>query len=201
MGRKDDLFANFDIFRGHIDGYSKERERINNNDLMTEKAKEAAIQALNDKYAPVIDHMRDDSLSIIEAAKNSYAAAFQAGTISMLSDQGYQTGLANILNMLEKKAISAAYFPQIVSAYQTDRAALEAMRAIIEEYPEDMKADYVIPGENRKESEMLLDMAAADVTEWISMKSLQAGTRNNMQHALNTKYIYDQLNDDLIKDA
>lgn len=201
MGRKTDLFTNFDIFRGHIDGYSVERDRIQNSDMMTAKAKDAKIQELNDKYQPVIDHIRDDSLSIIGAAKNSFAEAFQAGTVAKLTNQGYQAGLANVLKMLEMHSISAAYFPQIVNAYRDDRAALEAIRAIVDRYDEDMKAGFDIPGESRQESERLLDMAAADVTEWMTMKTLQAGTRSNMQHALNTKYIYEPLNEDLLKEA
>ena len=203
MGRKTDLFSNFEIMKEHIQGYQKEVDRIRNSDLMTEKAQDEKIGELNSKYEPVIEHLRDDSLSILEAARQSFTKDFKAGTIDRLTDQGYQAGLANVLKMLELKAVDAADFPQIVEAYKYDRAALQAIRAIVQGYDEDRRKEFElqIPGEGRKETERLLDMAAADITEWISLKSLQAGTRNNMQHALNTKYIYEQLNEDLRKEA
>lgn len=199
MTKKEELMKVFDDVKDIVRNFQTEVEKIRNNSDYSQSYKDRKISELREEWArPKITELHNKALALIASAESALEKKWTAGAVGRLSDAGYQTGLANILQMLKLDAIPAAGLPAILEVYKDDLNAVNAIRAIVEGYEEHRKKEYLplIPHDPRTATGAVLKQVKVEIDSLINMEQLNA-YNFAMGFGLRKKYIYDSLNDDL----
>ena len=199
MTRKEELMQIFEDMKEIVTNFQTEIQKIRNNSNYSTAYKEKKINELRDDWAaPKVQELRNRAIDLITSAQTALEQKWTAGTAGRLDDAGYQTGLANVLQMLNLNAIPAAGLPAVIEVYKDDANALNAIRAIVDGYEEHRKMEYLklIPHDPRTATKQILDQVIREIDTMLNMNQLY--THNfAMGFGLRKKYIYDSLNDDL----
>ena len=199
MTRKEELMKVFEDMKDIINVYQQEVEKIRNNSDYSESFKESKIADLRESWGrPRVKEYHDKAIQIIADAQTALETKWTAGTAGKLTDAGYQTGLANVLQMLQMNAIPAVGFADLVEVYKDDMNALNAFRAVVDLYEDHRKKEYLslIPHDPREATHQLLNQARNEIDTMISMEQLNSHNFA-MGFGLRKRFIYDTLNDDL----
>lgn len=199
MTKKEQLMQIFADMKEIVTNFQTEVQKIRNNSNYSTAYKDKKIADLRDEWAaPRVNELRNKAVELIVAAKRDLETKWTAGTAGKLSDAGYQTGLANVLQMLRLNAIPAAGLPAVIEVYKDDANAINAIRAIVDGYEEHRKKEFLplIPHDPRTATGKILDQVVVEIDTMLNMNQLYSDNFA-MGFGLRKKYIYDALNDDL----
>lgn len=199
MTKKEQLMQIFTDMKDIVNNFQTEVKKIRNNPNYSTAYKDQKVTDLRDEWAaPRVMELRNRAIELIAAAKRDLETKWTAGTAGKLSDAGYQTGLANVLQMLRLNAIPAAGLPAVIEVYKDDANAINAIRAIVDGYEEHRKKEFLplIPHDPRTATGKILDQVVVEIDTMLNMNQLYSDNFA-MGFGLRKKYIYEALNDDL----
>lgn len=196
MTKKEQLMQIFTDMKDIVNNFQTEVKKIRDNPNYSTAYKDKKVTDLRDEWAaPRVMELRNRAIELIAAAKRDLETKWTAGK---LSDAGYQTGLANVLQMLRLNAIPAAGLPAVIEVYKDDANAINAIRAIVDGYEEHRKKEFLplIPHDPRTATGKILDQVVVEIDTMLNMNQLYSDNFA-MGFGLRKKYIYEALNDDL----
>lgn len=199
MTKKEELLKVFQDVKDVVNVFQQEVEKIKNNSILSESGRDQKIKELQDEWLkPRIQEYHDQAVKVIESARAAAEKSWTDGGAGKLTDAGYQTGLANVLQMLSLKAIPAAGFSDVIEVYKDDLNALNAIRAIVDGYEEHLKVQYLpsIPHDTRVNSRKAWKQLIPEIDSMINMELLNSHNAG-MGFEVRKKYLFDELGDDL----
>ena len=196
MGKKSDLLKIFGTMKATNTVYREQKEKIDNDERLSAVGRARKILDIETQTVSIIQDLQAKALKILEDARTEQAEAWNRATVGRLDDNGYQTGLANVIRMLQLQAIPPEDIKKTVELYRMDSNAMNAFRKIVEGYPPEVRSRYRIPGDNRRATELALNTIENDIHSFIDVLALQ-NPRFDMQLALTERYHFAPLSEDL----
>lgn len=124
------------LVRNHQNSLSEAIEKIEtskNSGDYTPQGLYAQVELINLEFQTQVERNRERGLLIVSNAEESFRKNNQENVVSHLHDPGYQAGLANVLKLIEKGALTEGDFKNVVEAYKSDSLSLKSIRVALGE--------------------------------------------------------------------
>mgnify|MGYP000600361244 CR=1 FL=1 len=133
MSAKSELVKVLTNYRNAYEQVRAQIDQIRKNPDYTEEGKVNLIDPIVTNFVPSVDQARQAAAAVIQGALealDSFGVVAGMTGGAHLRDAGYQTGLANVLHMLEIGALDADEVRRIAKEYEGDYAAIATMRKL-----------------------------------------------------------------------
>ena len=205
MSRKTELL---NLYNGYKARFESERRKVDEVAGSTQYTQEGKAEQLNKiiaEFTPIAQTYRDQALSSINGGLQALQAKRTQGSAKRLADVGYQTGLANVMKLLEAGAYSQPEdIQELVGVYKDDSAALRMIgNALSNSDDVALKALAAqIPADHYEQNKALLTRLQDSVREYFQPESLtKAPSLESPGAALSvagmSDFVMNRLNDDL----
>lgn len=176
MSKKTELIKIFKEYKTKYEGIQAQITEINKSVSYTPAYREETVARLLDGFTPTIELYRNKAVEIINNGLDDLAEKWKNSSAGRLTDSGYQAGLANVVKMLELKAVREKEDIQnIIDTYAGDYNALAVIKKILLNSSDETLALYafLIPEDNRERNKQLLNQLKGNVERYISTKALR----------------------------
>lgn len=175
MSKKTELIKVLKDYKGKYEILQGEVQKVNQNTELTPEGREKAISRLLEYFNSIVTEHHDKAVDIIDKGVVALTETWKKNTTGKLADSGYQSGLSNVLKMLELGTIkSTEDLQNIVNTYKDDFNAVAAIENMI-------KAKGIIgvtfPVDNRERNRQLLNQLRGNVDLYINNERLKGVSR------------------------
>lgn len=178
MSKKTELIQTFKGYKARYDALHVKKLEIDSSLLYTPEGKKEAITKLFEDFLPTVQKYHDNAATIIDKCMEELAEKWKQGSAGKLMDIGYQSGLSNVIKMLELNAIQEKEDLQnIIDAYAGDFNALSVIERVLKKNKNELLNDVTIPKDNREENKRLLNQLRKNVDSYISIESLHSSSK------------------------
>lgn len=175
MSKKSELVNLLTGYKANCETTISQITDINNNDNYTSEGKKNSIATIVAGFESTSQQCHDKAVSIIDSALEALTAKWKAANAARLTDVGYQTGLANVIKMLEADAIQDKGDMQgIIDTYKDDFNALATISKLVEKGTHALELSVLIPKDTRADNTRLLNQLRVNIDTYINAQSLQA---------------------------
>ena len=133
MSFKSELQSVVNRHQNNLNSAINEIKAAENSGNYTPNGIRAKAETINAEFKAGAEINQAQGLEIISRAEEYFNSKNQNNTVSNLRDPGYQAGLANVLNLIEKNALSEKDFIDIVAAYKDDEFSIKSIRMALVE--------------------------------------------------------------------
>ncbi len=133
MSFKSELQSVVNRHQNNLNSAINEIKAAENSGNYTPNGIRAKVETINTEFKAGAEINQAQGLEIISRAEEYFNSKNQNNTVSNLRDPGYQAGLANVLNLIEKNALSEKDFIDIVAAYKDDEFSIKSIRMALVE--------------------------------------------------------------------
>lgn len=133
MSFKSELQSVVNRHQNNLNSAINEIKAAENSGNYTPNGIRAKVETINTEFKAGAEINQAQGLEIINRAEEYFNSRNQSNTVGNLRDPGYQAGLANVLNLIEKKALSEKDFIDIVAAYKDDELSIKSIRMALVE--------------------------------------------------------------------
>lgn len=207
MSKKSELIKVLTDYKTKYEGLQAQMLEIDKSTTYTPTGREEAKEDLLSGFQPVLEKYHNEGIAILDNALESLAEKWRSGTVGKLADVGYQTGLANVIKMLEVGSIKTQDDVQnIIDAYADDYNA----RAMIRKVLLDSNNPFVhlVPVDNREENKKLLTQLRDNIGRYINENNLKTASKGwnafnqkstNVSSGMSSmvEFVTERFNDDL----
>lgn len=202
MSKKTELVNLLTGYKANCESVISKVENIQMSNDYTVEGKKKAIADILAGFAPLSQQCHDKAISIIDSALEALTAKWKVASAGRIADAGYQTGLANVIKMLEADVIQEQEDMQsIIATYRGDYNALATISKLVEKGSHALEFSMLIPKDNRSDNKRLLSQFRVNIDTYINVQSVQADTSSvgsvmmSIDGFLN--FINDRLSDNL----
>lgn len=207
MSKKSELIKVLTDYKTKYEGLQAQMLEIDKSTTYTPTGREEAKEELLSGFQPVLEKYHNEGIAILDSAMESLAEKWRSSTVGKLADVGYQTGLANVIKMLEVGSIKTQDDVQnIIDAYADDYNARAMIRKVL--LDNNNPFVHLVPVDNREENKKLLGDLRNNIDHCISVESLRTTSRswNVFNHSRThisvrmssmAEFVAERFNDDL----
>lgn len=179
MSKKTELIQVFKGYKAKYDDLQVKKLEIDSSLLYTPEGKKEAISRLLEDFLPTVQRYHDNAAAIIDKCMEDLVEKWKNESAGKLLDTGYQSGLSNVIKMLELGAIQKKEDLQnIIDTYVGDFNALAVIEKVLKKSRNELLKDVTIPKDNREENRKLLNQLRKNVDSYISTESLRVSSKS-----------------------
>lgn len=201
MSKKTELINLFKEFKNRYETVQAQVEGVRKNVAYTEIGREQAIKQLFDGFAPTVQLYHDKAIAAIDQGLEGLAERWKKGSTGKLFDAGYQSGLSNVVKMLEMGAVTEKEDVQnIIDTYTGDYSALALIKTVLAKGGNIALKDcaLLIPVDNREYNRRLLGQLRDNVDQNMNIYTFNQGMAGvSMSMDSFVQFVTDRLGDNL----
>lgn len=176
MSRKTELLQSVKRFKEAYETLEHTLAEKRKSGLYTQVGYEKEKKQLLNQASGAVQQMHDEQIRTIDKGIENLENKWKHDTVGKLNDSSYQSGLANVLKMLEIGAITKQKDIQnIIDAYKGDYNALAAVKAILSNSSKEelVFCASFIPKDTRDESRRLLEQLRKNIDNTVTIYSVE----------------------------
>lgn len=176
MSRKTDLLQSIKRFKEAYETLESTLAEKKKSGLYTQVGYEEEKKKLLTQVSKTVQQMHDEQIRIVDNGVENLENKWKHDTVGRLNDVGYQSGLTNVLKMLEIGAITEKKdIENIVEAYQGDYGALAAVKTVLSNSVKEETRNFalLIPKDAREESRRLLGQLRKNIDHTVTIYSIE----------------------------
>lgn len=175
MSKKTELIKVFKDYKGKYEIIQGEVQKVNQNTELTLEGRENAISRLLEHFNSVVTSHHDRAVDIIDKGVVALTETWKKNTTGKLADSGYQSGLSNVIKMLELGTIqSTEDLQNIVNTYKDDFNAVATIESMVRTKG---ILGVTFPTDNREKNRQLLNQLRGNVDLYINNERLKSISR------------------------
>lgn len=181
MSKKRELINAFMEFKERYNNIQNRVLQIRSSLEYAEIGKQQAIEQVVDAFAPTATSYHDKAVEIIDKGLESLQEQWRQSSSGRLTDGNYQSGLANVIKMLEVGAIREEDdIKNIIDTYADDYNALALIRTMLQKSKDEQIQEFtvLIPADNREENKKLLSQLRGNVDTYINADNVKATSKS-----------------------
>ena len=133
MSFKSELQSVVTIHQNDLNSVIKQIKEMAEGGNYTPQGLENQVKEINAEFQETAEKNQQRGLQIISQAEEYFKNRNQSNTVNNLRDPGYLAGLANVLMMIEKGALSEDDFKDVIAAYKDDALSMKSIRMALGE--------------------------------------------------------------------
>lgn len=201
MSKKTELINLFKEFKNRYETVQAQVAEIQRNVAYTEIGREQAVKQLLDGFAPTVQLYHDKAIAAIDQGLEGLAERWKKGSTGKLFDAGYQSGLTNVVKILEMGAVTEKEDVQnIIDTYTGDYSALALIKTVLVKSENIALKDcaLLIPADNREYNRRLLGQLRDNVDQSMNIYTFNQGLASvSMSMDSFVQFVTDRLGDNL----
>lgn len=133
MSFKSELQSVVTAYQNNLNSAIKQINETAEGGNYTPQGLENRVKEINVEFQATAEIYQERGLQIINQAEEYFKNRNQENTVNNLRDPGYQAGLANVLKLIEKGALSKDDFKDVIAAYKDDALSMKSIRMALDE--------------------------------------------------------------------